>query len=835
MTPVVRSALGRLNLTLLGIAILCSTFWFTDQTTNRHPPAPHVDRAALVQSHRTAPPKPKLFVLIIDSLRFETAENHDVMPVLATLKAEGVFAKVRPGFNSSSAAALRDAFTGRENAAVLALVATFLKTDAAVESIFHQMSLAGFTSTAHSMGFFRQFGAGITREVDVGYRAPREVEEESILAAAQELATGDYDVAIGHIGYTDYAAHDFGIFRRQYREAFHRVDAFIPLVRAAVPPGTTFVVMGDHGHDETGKHGFGMEVPTFALYIGEAFKRGFDLGTIQQTSHRYLMSHSIGLPVEARNYTGEHLPQALDVAHDKWNWAVAQAKAARSFTSVGTIAFVWTYISVLAALWLNLLARGRSPLRLTTPRLAVLWLALVPLVLPAPWQVITGALMVGGLLVVLGRDAGVVALLRWIGVPVLAALAFIGWGRVLIQVRPELHGMSYAVLGCVWLAIGLIGASLSTRRTRTVVMWWVVGAAILLLHGSNERYGFQGTLAPLMGCWIVFYLVALWRDGAVRDRRGWRRAGFAVAGVFLLIQPFAATGETAGTFNRWHALIPGWDVDSAVNMALLAFFAKAVIFFPRWPGGRVVVVGSVLIYFLVGIEARTWVPNSYLMMGFLFAALVGWRVLKRVGADDESRLLRISFWFLLYYYSTALTPRNFLEIGCMVGAIVLCARLASWFPQTENLRSDYLVLAILGLLVTGWACMRWSTSDLEWHAAYDWFSAPVVEHGVALLVGWIALKCLLVWVLIVGCLDDELRHLIPRPSHALLLVFSLKLVSMLLLNVGLGGGDTLNRSYLEGACVSGVLAILFLGVILLPGAWPAPVATLLPGGARSKS
>ena len=122
--------------------------------------------------------------------------------------------------------------------------------------------------------------------------------------------------------------------------------------------------------------------------------------------------------------------------------------------------------------------------------------------------------------------------------------------------------------------------------------------------------------------------------------------------------------------------------------------------------------------------------------------------------------------------------------------------------------------------------MRWSTSDLEWHAVYDWFSSPTVEHGVAALIPWIAFKCLLVWILLMGCLKDELKESIVRPANVLLLVFSVKLTTMLLLNVGLGGADTLNRSYLEGACVSGVLAILFLGVVLLPGAWPRPMTAV---------
>lgn len=816
--------LGRLNLTLLGIAVLAATFWFTDHTTNQHPPAPHIDREALIARHRAAPARPELFVLILDSLRYETATNADIMPQLHALQAEGVYAKVRPGFNSSSAAAVRDAFTGRENAAVLALVSTFLKTDAGVESIFHQMALAGLTSTAHSTGFFKQFGAGVTHEVEIPYRSTRDVDEENVLGAAKELAGGDYDVAIGHLNYTDYASHDFGISRREYREAFHRADAFIPRVRALLPPEATFVVMGDHGHDETGKHGFGMEVPTFTVYVGTAFRRGYDLGTISLTSHRYLMSHALDLEVTSDRYTGEHLPQAINAEHDRAEWLLAHAEAARHNALHWVSWFTWSYLCLLAALWINLMARGHTPLVFTPRRSAALWLAVVPLLLPPFWQMVAGCLVMATLLAILGRGVRWQKLAWWVAAPAAGGLAFLGWGRVLIAMRPALQQISYGALELMWLIVAVVGACLATRARRTTVMWVVTGLALLLPYGTNERYGFQGTLSPLLGCWLIFFIGSLWRDGGLTERAGVGKILFGAVGVFLLLQPFAATGATGGIFGRWHSLVPGLDSDNLVYLGLLAFFAKAVIFFPRWPGVPRLLLGAGLIALLVLIEGRIFGPDAYTMIGMILTALVGgWTLGVKLGRP-EGRMLQLTFWFLLYYYWTALTPRNFLEIGCLIGALTLCARIVTWFPQRENVRADYLVFAVCGLLITGWACMRWTTSELEWHPAYEFFSAPTIEHWVAVLVVWIAFKCLLAWRIVLKCLGDELGQFEALPANALLLIFSIKLTSMLLLNAGLGGADTLNRSYLEGACVSGVLAILFLGVILLPRAWPRPVA-----------
>jgi hypothetical protein len=452
--------------------------------------------------------------------------------------------------------------------------------------------------------------------------------------------------------------------------------------------------------------------------------------------------------------------------------------------------------------------------------MAGLWLGVVPLLIPSTWQAPVGGLVMSGLLLAFARGVAARSLLRWMAIPTLVALGFQGWGRVLILARPTLQQLSYGGLGAVWLLIAVVGGVLATRALRTKVMGVVAGVALLFLQGTNERYGFQGTLAPLLGCWLLYFAFSLWRDGVLVDHEAVGKLAFAAAGIFLLLQPFAATGTNSGVFHRWHSVLPGLDSDNLTYLALLAFFAKAVIFFPRWPGLWRVLLGSGMIFLLVALEGRIWGTDAYTMIAMMVAALAGWLVLGVRLGRPEGRFFRLTFWFLLYYYSTALTPRNFLDIGCMIGAVVLAARTVKWFPQRENLRADYLMLAVFGLVITGWACMRWSTSDLEWHAAYQFFSAPTVEHGVAVLVLWIAFKSLLVWIIILGCLKDELGVLERLPSNALLIIFGIKIASMVLLNVGLGGVDTLNRSYLESACVSGVLAILFLGMIVLPRAWP---------------
>lgn len=817
MFAALRSGLGRLNLTLLGLALLAATFWFTDQITNRQPPAPAIDRDAVLARHRSHPSDARVFVYIIDSLRYETAINPEIMPHLAALRAEGAHARMDPGFNSSTAASLRNAFTGRENAAVLAIVATFVHTDAGVESLFHQMAQQGLTSAAYSEGSFRQFGAGLTREVSISVKASHDEQDAHVLAAADALRDGGYNCTLAHLFYTDHVAHEEGVGTPVYRDTFRRADALIPLIRAKLPPGATLVVTGDHGHDLKGRHGIALDVPTLGVYAGPRFQHGVDLGTTPVMTHRYLLSQALGLPITTDAYKGDLLPAALTSTP-----VVMPPDHANAGPLLpGGDWLIWLYLSFIASLWLNLVCRGASPLDFSGLRPLALWAGLVPLLLHGHWQVTSGLLAAGGLFRLLAWRLPWRSLALWLALPVLAALAFHGWGRVLIAGGPWLRSLPAGALAVYWLAVAAAGALFATRTRRPLVMAAVFAVPAFLFHPVYHRYGFPGTLAPLMACWFVFYVSSLARDGALRERGARVKLLCAAAGLFLLLQPFAATGTVSGNFDRWHALIPGWKANHWMYLLGPALLAKGLLFFPRLPGRPALVLSVVVIGLLQLIEARLWVPDFYARLQLTLLMLAGWAA----GAwwkRPEARLCGLACLFLLYFSFVALTPRNFMETAAMLGALALCAQVVVWFPQRENIRADYVVLALFGLMITGWAGMRWSGTHLEWHAIYEFASASTVENHVGWFVPWIALKGLLPWVIILWMLRERLGDWQRLPAHALLAIFCAKLVSLLMLNTGLGGLDTRNQDYLETACVVGALTMLYLGVILLPRAWPAP-------------
>jgi hypothetical protein len=807
--------LGRLNLILFGAAVLAATYLLTDTITNRQPKAWVVDPAAALQRQRAGPGRPTVYLLIVDSLRYETAIDPAIMPSLCALAREGVHAKVKPGFNAVTGPAIRDMFTGRENTSVLAFVANFLHVDAGVESIFNQMAAEGIQCSAYSMGFFRQFGRAIAHEEDIPSRSSRDDDEANVLKGVEDLREGRDEFVVGHLNYTDYAAHDFGIHAPDYQVAFSRADALIGVIRSRLPPGTTFAVTGDHGHDERGRHGYGMDVPTYAVYCGPMFRRDFDLGTITNISHRYLLSQAMGITVRSEDYAGQYLPQALNISRNRLESLFAQARLAPPESTRPWA--LWIYTSFIGILWLNLVMAGTSPVDFSRGKALFLWLGFIPYF---SWGSLQPLSMLGAavvLSVLLLRRLSARQAQLWVGLPVAAALAAHGWGRLLATARPWLAALQPWEIAAFWTIAALAGSAAASRSRRPWVTGALLGSAALLFFPSEEPFGFPCVMVPALFCWFLLYAASVIRCGA--SRRDVARLGIAGAALFLFLQPFASTVADAGFFVAWRPLIPALSSTNIAWMLAVATIAKLIIFFPKRPGAVEAACSCGLIVMLAYFETRAWVPYRTIWVEIMAALLLVWRVGRRYGRP-EARGFGLAFWFLMVVCLIVPNRPNYLDTTCMIGAAVVCARVVRAFPQRENAAFDTAVLALFGLMVTGWAFCFWSVTHLEWVAAFSWLSEPEIERYVYVFAAWVALKSLVPWVIIVGLLRRELRGVTTFPANAVFVSFSVKVLSASMINMGLGGADTLNRFYLEGAGVGAVLAILFLGPFLMRDSWP---------------
>ena len=256
--------------------------------------------------------RPRAFVLLLDSLRYQTVTNAAIMPRSVALRGTAVTARVTPTRDAITVPSIRAAFSGRDSTSLLGFVRNFVKRSTGMESIFTQLAAQGRHAAVFSDGAFDQFGEHVFESFENEEDAPDEwrAQNAALDHALQLFRAGKHDLVVVHVTYTDHTAHELGIADPEYRKRFGRVDEMVARVAAAIPPGDTFVLLGDHGHDAAGRHALGLDVPTFALYRGPRERAGVDLGTISIRDHRYLMGYALGLDLPADYSAGRH-PQAL--------------------------------------------------------------------------------------------------------------------------------------------------------------------------------------------------------------------------------------------------------------------------------------------------------------------------------------------------------------------------------------------------------------------------------------------------------------------------------------------------------------------------------------------
>ena len=483
----------------------------------------------------------RVFVLMLDSLRYQTATSATLMPYLTGLRARSAFARVTPTRDAVTVPCLRAAFTGRERNRVFGFVENFLKGNAGLESLFTQLADAGRAAVVYSDGAFDQFGdRGLMRasngdpspESDESAEQGDHVEEQNATAALAlaQYRAGQHDLVVLHVTYTDHVAHEVGIDAPLYAQRYHSADALVERLDRELPAGDTLVIMGDHGHDAVGRHAVGLDVPTYALYRGPRFVAGADLGTISIRDHRYLLGYALGLSL-ASDYGGERHPNALHAPLAELG-SYAPRVAAHAGLSPGVpgerrhaYAAVALFLACAFGLWLQLTAAcafTASP-----------------------------------------RSRAVVA--------AAGALALCGLGGSFPHVRPFVHEPTFLTLSLLWLALWGLAAWL-TWRTRRLEL----GAALLVLPlfiaaPTVYRYGAAVAMGPVWLGWLLCLATAL---AALKLRRPQPPGA---AGLLVLLVPFGFTESSNFRFDEWvlwpPALLPS-------GFLVLSLLAKLVVLVP---------------------------------------------------------------------------------------------------------------------------------------------------------------------------------------------------------------------------------------------------------------
>lgn len=795
----------------------------------------------------------RMFIFLIDSLRYETAVDPEIMPFLCDQRAAGgTYARVRTAHDAVTVPALRAAFTGKDQLTVFGFLKNFLHGEEQIPSLFTQASGAGLKTAVWSEGSFKQFGDAIQDRYK-NDRDPDGPEDEEmarqnviVLEALKDYLDRGHDIVISHVLYCDHVSHRARIDSEEYAQHFRRADRMVRQLAGAIPPGDTFIVMGDHGHDEMGRHMVGLDVPTYVWFRGPGYRKGCDLGTIPIQDLRYLIGWGLQVPL-ASDYTSGRYPQALVAAggeiHGGYERASPDGGGDAAETGVprqryGQFYWLLLHLGLVASVWFRGLQRPRSSGGARATRLLSL-ASIVPLAAPfwGPWNSVAGAALALAALAAPWRvqrpslREAVIVLC-----PVLASVALTHWGVLLMHVRVYIHEPRLVTITLTWLTVLPVGL-LAIRLLHLGPMrtaWIALALPGILLYPTVYRYGASGIMAPAWICWAIFMVVGTRTSPpglGSKCRSEWPALVGACALVYLLLPFFLIEGNNFKFQYWWNplkdspytaGLAHAWDSGFLVTIASLA-----IVFFPRRATWKTLAVAGLIVAALTIIQwdlpAAQWAGLSMPRGGETMTCLAGGvlAVALALGlwgrrAGEVKALVRPVYVAGLWLAILALIrPGEALSmqwITVFFAAMRLSAWLVQRFARGRWARSSYPFLLLLGVLASGWGTLAWTFHRLEWGFLYEWFAAGTVEDKVAFFAPLIALRYVLPMLVVRTLLAEFLEPGTPYPRRRITMCAGVKVLSLVFIALGMGFTHAGSDVYFEAVQESTIWLVMLLAL-----------------------
>jgi Type I phosphodiesterase / nucleotide pyrophosphatase len=211
-----------------------------------------------------------LLVLFVDSLSERDVSGEGAMPKLAArLEQGGLHGPVQPCADAITVPCVTAAITGNDHLSVFALRTNFASGSSAIESsVLGQLQRAGYRAGYLGERILASTMAGLSY-----VRADLESDEHTLKQLSRTLEQGELDLLIVHLRSLDQTAHKYGEAAPEYRAARALIDAQIDAAMTEMRPSDHVLVMGDHGHTASGRHAAGLDVTTYAAYLGPQFAR----------------------------------------------------------------------------------------------------------------------------------------------------------------------------------------------------------------------------------------------------------------------------------------------------------------------------------------------------------------------------------------------------------------------------------------------------------------------------------------------------------------------------------------------------------------------------------
>jgi hypothetical protein len=649
-------------------------------------------------------PEPgRIFVLFVDSLRASRAEK---MPTVQALRPQSLFVHVQATRDAATVPSVRAAFTGRTQRSIFAFVRNFGSHGGTTQSLFSQAASHGLHVATFSDGAFYELSPGISvrRKNDV---PPGEEEERQVRAFHEALdlyRAGGVDLVVFHFTVVDHVAHTRGTKDPVYEHAFAVADQLLKEADAAIPATDTLVLMGDHGHDDMGRHFPSLDVPTVALYRGPDFVAGAELGPVPLTIHRYLMSWALGLPLSP-DYRGVGAPRVLRGPTPPLDYRSPQPEL--STAALRSKRLVWL-----------------GPLTLVVAALATL----------GAWVFVPTTRN--------GRRAAIATL---VGSFVLAAWgAFLARRRLLVPPPTSPEILFNWGLGCL-LASWAVASGFLRRVTAS---WLVLGLPALFLYSSGARDGWASIMGPAWITVVVLLLIDWTRRRVGRAEPTSRREKLALLSlpaIVAILLPFFYAETDGVVTGDWRGYLFS---NRLVYWIVVSTGARLVIFLRPRRGIVVNVVGVALVVLFTMLSFGDVLPKQaprLLLSGALFAASVVVAYATRRNGPDSATgaiaaMLGNAGLLLAYRSSVILNERTFLQMELLLAAIVLSARADRVLGRREDRRAFTSWLEAMALIVAAWGSLALTLSRLEWKVFYNFFPALFVEHHVGALLPGIVLR-----------------------------------------------------------------------------------------------
>ncbi len=542
-------------------------------------------------------PNRKLFVFIIDGMRPEDARDPR-LTFLEPFRKNGFFAEIQPCLECLTVPCVSEAFTGTASAGLLGAYHNLVSaSDVSSSSLFADVVASGRRTALVHEGQY----AGFSRWLTFHYRGKKE------WTKVQSYLKEGVDLIVWHYPHLDEMAHHAKVGTPKYLKALDKVDQDAQKLLAVLPPEYRFVVVGDHGHTSTGRHIFGLDIPTAFLSDGELFGTEPVAGRLPLSTYRFLLGAELGI-LPPHEYEGTDLADRLPVGS-----AIRAAAEGRPYVGPRR--------------------SGVTPTRVVLAALVVAVFALR--VLPAAvrgWAAVgIGLALVGG----------------YFYLPILPTIHYS---------RP-FHHLLERILGCV----GFVGAMGYAWRRDWRVLLITSLLVVIALPGTLYNYGaFQMLPHLIFATTLVLTVPRRWFAGERRTLIlpvlglvvAWYFLGDVNVGTFAIrsfprikyelpvgILSLAWAGLAAAFARGWRArcaaaLVAGLAASGRVDVAgyplaaISLAIAVAAVRFPTW----LPVVGA--------FAALDWYGRSFgtgVVVCVLFAASSA-----RLAWDDE----RLRAWFV---------------------------------------------------------------------------------------------------------------------------------------------------------------------------------------------